>query len=73
MDVSKELDELTARIARLPDDAQWELATRVFRRFGCLSQQEIQELQAAMAAEAQALLEWERANGKQPGDYRAAG
>ncbi len=73
MDVTNEVNELAARIDRLPDDAQWELAARVLRRFGwCPSTNPA--LAAAMHAEIQALLARETINGKAPtAEYRAVG
>ena len=77
MDATKELDELAARIERLPDHAQQALAWRVLRRFGYETPEEAAaargELEARMRAEIDALLAWEKANGMRPGEYRAAG
>jgi len=72
-----ELDDLAARIEKLPDDAQWALAWQVLKRFGYKTPEEEEEASAALQAEALAerlaIFAWEKANGVGPGDYRAAG
>ena len=77
MDPVNEIDELAARIERLPADAQQALAWRVLRRFGYETPEEAAARQAAWEVELrtdrEALFAWEKANGKWPGDYRAAG
>ncbi len=65
MDGANELDELAARIGRLPDDAQQALAWRVLKRFGYSTPEEVAAadaaLQAEMLAERLAILAWEKA------------
>ncbi len=73
MGAPNEIDDLAARIAALPDDAQQALARRVLRRFGSLSPADDRQLQAEMLTERLAVLAWEKANGTSPGQYRAAG
>lgn len=70
-----ELNELDARVARLPDDAQWELAWRILRRFGHPTPDDIRAQQEAMRADIEALAAWEKEHGKMfpTGAYRAAG
>jgi hypothetical protein len=77
VDVTTEVNELAARIAALPDDAQQALAWRVLKQFGYETPEEAAARQAAweveLRADREALFAWEKANGKWPGDYRAAG
>lgn len=72
-----ELDDLAARIARLPDDAQQALAWQILRRFGYETPEEAAAARAVfetqMRADIDALLAWEKANGLRPGEYREVG
>ncbi|HYH63194.1 MAG TPA: hypothetical protein VD866_00705 [Urbifossiella sp.] len=72
-----EVNELAARIVKLPDDAQYALAWRVLKGLGYQTPEEQAARQAKWEAEARAeidaILAWEGANGVRPGGYRAAG
>ncbi len=74
MEPINEIDELAARIARLPADVQQALAWRVLRRFGYETPEEAAaaraEWEAQARAELDALLAWEKANGLRSGEYR---